>query len=59
MKGQVVDTFAVTFLMEDFLLNLQIPKTPRVIVAALHTDRKYVTHGKKYFCVKLRVKLSK
>lgn len=37
VEVEVVDSFAVTFLVEDFLLNLQIPQTPRVIIA--ETDR--------------------
>lgn len=37
VEVQVVDSFTVTFLMKNFLLNLQVPQTPRVIV----TTHKY------------------
>lgn len=29
-----MDAFTVTFLMEDLLLNLQVPQAPRVVITA-------------------------
>lgn len=41
VKVEVMDSFTVTFLMEDLLLNLQIPQTPRVVITAERQTDKY------------------
>lgn len=34
VEVDVMDSFTVSFLMEDLLLDLQVPQTPRVVVTA-------------------------
>lgn len=34
VEAEVMDSFTVTFLMKNFLLNLQVPQTPRVVITA-------------------------
>lgn len=34
VEVDIMDSFAVAFLMEDLLLNLQVPQTPRVVITA-------------------------
>lgn len=34
VEVDVMDSFTVAFLMQDLLLNLQVPQTPRVVIAA-------------------------
>lgn len=50
VKVQVMDSFAVTLLMEDLLLDLQVPQTPRVVITA-DTN----THTRQIFCHRLHI----
>ena len=45
VKVDVVDSFTVTLLVQDLLPELQVPQTPRVVIAT--GERERVRFGKK------------
>lgn len=52
---KIVDSFTVSFLMEDLLLNLQVPQPPRLIVTCTNTSVLILRSGSQDLCTAVQV----